>query len=180
MNPLIINEGDFTKLNEYYDMYENFEKLNLENVVVRHMILADNKFHDIKGKIPNGLYEKLVNRKKRAIDEDNGIRERYVRKLCEIKDEEHFKEIMKNLSTHLRKKRRNILIMGGNYEDIYREVEQAIVKVMTFGPSEHINEYDQAVKVEYHTDPSTAPPPSINIESEFMTIEGTNITLNSE
>lgn len=149
MNPLIINEGDFTKLNNYYDMYDKFEKLNLENAVVRHMILVDKKFDDIKGNITDDSYEKLLNRKKRATKEDNGIRERFVRKLCEIKDEEHFKEIMKNISTHLRKKRRTILIMGGNYEEINKETEHSVVKVMTSGPSEHFNEFDQVTEAEH-------------------------------
>lgn len=51
VNSLIINEGDFSKMNKYYEMYNYSEKLNLENVVVRHMILADKKFDNIKGKI---------------------------------------------------------------------------------------------------------------------------------
>lgn len=64
------------------------------------------------------MFEKLVNRKKRAAEEDKKIRQNYVRKLCDIKNEDHFKDILKDLNTHLRMKKRTILIMGGNYEEV--------------------------------------------------------------
>lgn len=180
LNALIINEGDFTEMKKNYESYNFSEKLNLENVVIRHIILADKNFDSIQGKIPNELFEKLVNRKKRAVEEDKSIRENYVRKLCEIKDEENFKEIMKNLNTHLRMKRRTILIMGGNYEEINKEKEEVVVKVMTSSPNKHTSVSDQVLEARDHKIPSPSPPPSINIEDETMNVEGTNITLDSE
>lgn len=118
VNEKIIHDGDFSKMNKYYDLYNYSERVNLENVIVRHMILVDNKFYTIQGKIPDDLFEKLVNKKKRATEEDNKIIENIVRKLCDVRDEDHFKEIMKELGTHMRTKKITIQIMGGNYEEI--------------------------------------------------------------
>lgn len=87
---------------------------------------------------------------------------------------------MKNLNTHLKMKRRFILIMGGKYEEVNKEIEQAVIKVMTSGPSEHTSASDQVVEVEHQKIPSPSPPPSINIEDESMNVEGTNITLDSK
>lgn len=61
VNALIINEGDFSKMNKFYELYNYSEKLNLENAVIRHLILADTNFDSIQVKIPDEFFEKLVN-----------------------------------------------------------------------------------------------------------------------
>ena len=58
------------------------DRRQLENVVVRNMILKDKRFDSIKGKIPKELYNRLLNRKIRVIEEDKQIRMNMVRKLC--------------------------------------------------------------------------------------------------
>ena len=37
----IINDKNFVQLNKYYDLYNNMDRRQLENVVVRNMILKD-------------------------------------------------------------------------------------------------------------------------------------------
>lgn len=122
--------------------------MNLENVVFRHMILADKKFEDIKNKILDNHYEKLVYRKNRVVEEDKGIRERYVRNICEIKDEDNFKQIMKKLNTNLRRKRWIVLIVGGNCEEINRETKEVVVKVLMSRTKEIFGESNRVVKQE--------------------------------
>ena len=51
-------------------MYNNMDRRQLENVVVRNMILKDKRFDTIKGQIPEDLYNRLMNRKNRIIDEE--------------------------------------------------------------------------------------------------------------
>lgn len=144
------------------------------------MILSDKKFDTIQGKIPGDLYKKLVNRKKRASEEDISIREELVRKLCVVRDEVHFNQIMKDLSTHLRTKKRTIQIMGGRYEEINAEIEKAIIKVMSENAGESSvveKSKDQVEEAEQEDIPS---PPAINIDDEIMIVEGTKITLDSD
>ena len=71
------------------------------------MILFNRKFINIHGQIPDDLYERLKNGKKRVKEEDKAIRERIVKKLCAIESEEHFKNIMKSLEPLLRNKTSN-------------------------------------------------------------------------
>lgn len=89
VNEEIIQDGDFTKMNKYYDLYDYSERLNLENYVLKYMILANKKFDTIQGKNPDDLFKKLVNRKMRAQEEDKTIRENMVKKLCVVKDDVH-------------------------------------------------------------------------------------------
>lgn len=128
---MIIDNGDFVQLNKFYDSYNFIEKFDLENAIIRHMILSNIKFEDIEGQVPKDLYERSVNRKKRVIEEDKSIRERLIIKLCEVKDDEHLVRLMKFIEPLLRNKKRTILIMGGNYEEVNKETKQDIVKVMT-------------------------------------------------
>ena len=44
-------------------MYNNIDRRQLENVVVRNMILKDKRFDRIKGKISEYLYNRLMKRK---------------------------------------------------------------------------------------------------------------------
>ena len=43
LNMQIINDNNFLQLNKYYDLYNNMNRRQLENVVVRNMILKDKK-----------------------------------------------------------------------------------------------------------------------------------------
>ena len=49
-------------------MYNNMDRKQLENVVVRNMILKDKHFDTIKGQILEDLYNKLINRKSRVVE----------------------------------------------------------------------------------------------------------------
>ena len=46
------------------------DRRQLENVVVRNMILKDKRFDTIKGQIPEDLYNRLMNRKSRVVEEE--------------------------------------------------------------------------------------------------------------
>ena len=84
----IINDNNFVQLNKYYDLYNNMDRRQLENVVVRNMILKDKRFDSISGQIPKDLYNILLNRKSRVVEEDKKIRLNMVRKLCSLNNEE--------------------------------------------------------------------------------------------
>lgn len=58
-----------------------------------------------------------------------------INKLCEVNSKEDMDKILKGIEPLLRNKRREILLMGGNYEDVRKEIEEAIVKHMTSVPS---------------------------------------------
>ena len=47
----IINDNNFLEFNKYYDLYNNMDRIQLENIVVRNMILKDKIFDNIKGQI---------------------------------------------------------------------------------------------------------------------------------
>ena len=47
-----------------------------------------------------------------------------VRKLCSVNNEEDVKEILKGIAPLLRYKKRYILIMGGNYEEVNKETQE--------------------------------------------------------
>ena len=69
----------------------------------------------------------MINRVK---EDAKAMRERIVRKLCEVENEEKFESIMKTSKSFLRNKTREILIMGGNYEELNKETSEVVVKVM--------------------------------------------------
>lgn len=48
---MIINEGNITKLNRFYNLYENFEKLQLENAIIKYMIFVQSKLYKPSSKI---------------------------------------------------------------------------------------------------------------------------------
>ena len=50
-----------------------------------------------------------------------------VRKLCYVNDEDDVNEILKGIAPLLRHKKISILLMGGNYEEVNKETQEAIV-----------------------------------------------------
>ena len=64
----IINENNFFQLNKYYGLYNNMDRRQLENVLMRNMILKDKCSDTIKGQIPKDLYNRLINRKSRVVE----------------------------------------------------------------------------------------------------------------
>ena len=69
----------------------------LENSIVGSMILRNRRFNSIQGKIPKDLYNKLLNRKRRVVEEDTKLREIMVNKLCEINTKEDLDRILKGI-----------------------------------------------------------------------------------
>ena len=110
------------------------DRRQLENVVVRNMILKDRHFDTIKGQIPENLYNRLNNRKSRVVEEEKKIRVDIIRKLCIINNDEDLDTILKGIEPLLRNKKREILIIGGNYEEVKMETKKVIVAFMTSMP----------------------------------------------
>ena len=112
-------------------MYNNMDRRQLENAVIRNMILKDRHFDTIKGQIPKDLYNRLMNRKSRIVEEEKQMRINMVNKLCIVNNDEELEEILKGIEPLLRNKKRSILLMGGNYEEVRMETERAIITFMT-------------------------------------------------
>ena len=86
-------------------MYNNMDRRQLENVVVRNMILKDKRFDTIKGQIPKDIYNRLMNRKSRIVEEEKYMRINMVKKIFIGNNDEEIEEILKGIEPLLRKKR---------------------------------------------------------------------------
>ena len=54
-----------------------------------------------------------------------------INKLCKVDSKEDLDINLKGIEPLLRNKRRVVLLMGGNYEDVKKEMEEKIVNYMT-------------------------------------------------
>ena len=111
------------------------------------MILKDKCFDTIKGQIPKDLYNRLINRKSRVVEKEKKIRIDMVRKLCIINNDEDLDTILKGIQSLLRNKKREILIMGGNYEEVRMENEKEIVTFMAIMPKDSAQEEKSTAQV---------------------------------
>ena len=114
------------------------DRRQIENAIVRNMILKDKRFDTIKGKIPEDIYDIFLNRKRKVIEEDKQIRINMVRNLCILNNEEDIKEILKGIAPLLRCKKISILIMGGNYVEVNQGTHEAIVSFMSTMPKDSV------------------------------------------
>ena len=57
-----------------------------------------------------------------------------VKKLCIINSDEDLETILKGIEPLLRNNKREILLMGGNYEEVKMETEKSIISFMTSMP----------------------------------------------
>ena len=87
-------------------MYNNMDRRQLENVVVRNMILKDKRFDIIKGQILEDLYNRLMNRKSRVVEEEKQMRINMIKKLCIINNAEDLETILKGIEPMLKNKKR--------------------------------------------------------------------------
>ena len=95
------------------------------------MILNDKRFDSIKAKLLEDLYNRLMNRKSGVIEEKKHIRVNMIKKLCVVNNDEDIENILKGIASFLRNKKRAILLMGGNYEEVNMKTEKKIVKYMS-------------------------------------------------
>ena len=110
------------------------DRRKIENALIRNAILRDKRFDRIHNKIPKDLYNRLINRKRRVVEEDLNMRISSINKLCDVGSKEEPKTILKGIEPLLRNKRRAILLMESNYEEVRQETEEAIVKYMSLVP----------------------------------------------
>ena len=82
------------------------------------------------------MYNRIRNGKSRVIEEDKKISMNMVKKLCIVNNDEELKEILKGIRPLLRNKKRSILLMGGNYEEVNVETQKAIVIYISTMPKE--------------------------------------------
>ena len=59
-----------------------------------------------------------MNRKRKIIEEEKQMRINRVKKMCIVNKDEKVEEILKGIEPLLRNKKRSILLMGGNYEEV--------------------------------------------------------------
>ena len=64
------------------------DRRQLENSIVRNMILRNKRFDNIQNKILKDLYDRLINRKRRVIEEDTRLIENMIQKLCKVNTNE--------------------------------------------------------------------------------------------
>ena len=77
-----------------------------------------------------------MNRKNSVLEEENKIRINMVKKICIENTDEDVEAILKGIEPLLRNKKRSILLMGGNYEEVNMETEKEIVTYMSTFPKE--------------------------------------------
>ena len=172
----IINDNNFVQLNKYYDLYNNMDRRQLENVVVRNMILKDKRFDSIRRQQPEDLYNRLRNGKRRVKEEDKKIRINMVRKLCIVNNEKEITIFLKGIAPLLRHKKRSILLMGGNYEKVNMETEKAIVSYMSTMPKKSAQTEETSPTIV-----SVSPPHSFKKPTKTsIPSDSTHITIGSE
>ena len=76
----------------------------------------------------------MLTRKRRVVEEDKKIRINMAKKLCFVNNEEEIIEVLKGIAPFLRHKKRSILLMGENYEEVNKETQEAIVSYMSTMP----------------------------------------------
>ena len=59
-----------------------------------------------------------------------------IKKLCIVISDEELEGILKGIEPLLRNKKRSILLMGGNYEEVNMETKKVIVTYMSTFPKE--------------------------------------------
>ena len=57
-----------------------------------------------------------------------------VKKMCIVNNDEDMEEILKGIEPLLRNNKRSILLMGGNYDEVKKEIEKTIIAYMTSIP----------------------------------------------
>ena len=78
-------------------MYSNMDRIQLQNAIVRNMILKNKRFEDVQRHILEDFYNRLINGKRRVIGEDKKIRENMVKKLCEVNNDEELQDILNKI-----------------------------------------------------------------------------------
>ena len=96
----IINDDNFVQLNKYYSMYSNMDRRKLENAIIRNIFLKKKKFENIQNKNPKVLYNRLINRKERVLEEDMNMRIKTINKLCDVGSKEKLDRVLKVLSPY--------------------------------------------------------------------------------
>ena len=64
----------------------------------------------------------LVNKKKMVLEEDLNMRIPSINKMCDVGSKEESRKVFKGIEPLLRNKRRETLLMGGNYENVRKEI----------------------------------------------------------
>ena len=81
------------------------------------------------------MYIRLINKRIRVAEEDKKIKEKLIKKFCEVNSNDDIDRIMKGVEPLLRNTRRAIFLMGENYEEVNKENKSTIATFMTSTPN---------------------------------------------
>jgi hypothetical protein len=98
-------------MNKFYDLYNDFEKLQIDISIVRYMIKNNVRFDDIKGIVNKKVYDRLIAKKATTQKEDIELWKSMLKTSCNIEDVEEIEKLMKSLAPYLQNKMRPIMLM---------------------------------------------------------------------
>lgn len=137
INSAIAIEGNFVQMNKFYDLYNFFEKDHIDISTMRYIIENNMKLKDIEGLVNQKVYERLVEKKALAREEDLELQKSILRTICNLRticktgDEEEIKRLLNNLAPYLRNKVRPFLFMVGEKDKLRSETVAAISQMLT-------------------------------------------------
>ena len=105
-------------MNKFCDLYDNFEKLKIDISTVRYIISTKLKLKNIEGVVSQKVYDRLIEKKALAREEDLELQKSMIRTICKIDNEEEIEKLMNNLAPYLRNKVRPFLFMMGEKENL--------------------------------------------------------------
>lgn len=101
INTAIANDGNFIQMNKFYDLYNDFEKLQIDISTIRYMIRNNVKFDEIKGLVNRKVYDRLTTKKATTKEEDLELQKSMIKISCNTEDEEELKKLLSNLAPYL-------------------------------------------------------------------------------
>ena len=93
-------------MNKFYDLYNNFEKDQIYISTIRNIIANDLSMKDVKGVVNQKAYERLIEKKTLAREDDLKLWKSMLRTIYKIDDEDKIKRLLNNLAPYFRNKLR--------------------------------------------------------------------------
>ena len=87
-----------------YDLYNNFEKDQIDISTMRYIIENNLKLKDIEDIVNQKVYDRLIEKKAPKREEDLELWKSMLITICKTNDEEDIKRLLNNLAPYLRNK----------------------------------------------------------------------------
>lgn len=130
---------------------------------MRYTIANNLKLKDIEGKVNQKFYDRLIEKKAPAREEDIELQKSMIRTICKTDEEEEVKRLLNNMAPYLRNKVRPFLFMVGEKEKIRSEIVTAINRMM----------------IKSKVTPSLATITlEVSVSGDTLQIDQTNVTIN--